>query len=209
MANYSDITLAIAGTCQAAALVQNFAKKGTTDREMLKQSLSSLLITQPDSTLGVFDHQIQHLQLGLETTLTQFGGVKGKFDAEIGRYWIGILVLSQKLEKTPAAKNTLAQRLEQLKRQLPLYDNEILHEQMIANIASIYSDIISPLGRRIQVIGNQDNLARIEIQNRIRAALLAGIRSGILWQQVGGSRWQFLFSRKKIFIQTQQFYRSL
>lgn len=80
---------------------------------------------------------------------------------------------------------------------------------MIANLAAIYSDVISPLGSKIHVLGLQDYLVRPDIQQKIRASLLAGIRAGILWQQVGGTRWQFLFSRRKILNQAQQFYKSI
>jgi high frequency lysogenization protein len=48
------------------------------------------------------------------------------------------------------------------------------------------------------VNGDPDYLAKPEIANKIRALLLAGIRSAILWKQCGGSRWKFLFYRKKI-----------
>jgi high frequency lysogenization protein len=48
------------------------------------------------------------------------------------------------------------------------------------------------------VNGEQDYLSRPEIANKIRALLLAGIRSAILWKQCGGTRWKFLFFRKKI-----------
>ncbi|KAE9539086.1 high frequency lysogenization protein HflD [Ursidibacter maritimus] len=209
MANYSDISIALAGVCQAASLVQNFAHQGSADRESLAQSLKSLLVLQPDSTVAVFDNDLKHLKLGFETVIAQFGGKQGKLDTEIGRYWVGILALSQKLDKNPQTKSELAQRLLQLERQLSLYDNDILHEQMIANMASIYSDLISPLGSRIQVFGRQDLLSRPDIQNRIRATLLAGIRAAILWQQVGGSRWQLFFSRKKILNATQSLYSSL
>lgn len=208
MPNYSEIATALSGICQSAALVQQFAHKGSADRDSLKTTLESLLITQPSSTLNVFGDNLSHLQLGLETALAQFGGLNGKLDGEIGRYWIGCLSLSQKLNRNPQAKAELAHRLQQLQRQLPLYENDILHEQMIANIASIYSDIISPLGTRIQVFGQQDLLSRIDIQNRVRAVLLAGIRAGILWQQVGGSRWQFFFSRSKLLNATHSLYSS-
>lgn len=209
MAHYQDISIALAGVCQSASLVQQFAHKGFADRDAFRHSLSSLLITQPDSTLDVFGGDLAHLKQGLETALAQFGGANGKLDTEIGRYWISILALSQKLAKNPQAKANLAQRLQQLERQLALYDNDILHEQMIANIASIYSDIISPLGSRIHVLGMHDYLSRPDIQNRVRASLLAGIRAGILWQQVGGSRWQFFFSRRKLLEHTRQLYKSL
>ncbi|QBQ62862.1 high frequency lysogenization protein HflD [Actinobacillus indolicus] len=209
MTHYQDISIALAGVCQSASLVQQFAHKGIADRDTFKHSLESLFITQPDSTLDVFQGNLSHLKQGLETALAQFGGAKGKLDTEIGRYWIGVLALSQKLDKNPQAKANLAQRLQQLERQLSLYDNDILHEQMIANIASIYSDIISPLGSRIHVLGVHNYLTRPDIQNRVRASLLAGIRAGILWQQVGGSRWQFFFSRKKILNATQYLYSQL
>lgn len=198
MANYSEIGIALAGVCQVANLVQKFAHQGYADNQSVESSLKSLLVLQPESTLAVFGDTLSHIKLGLETALSQLGGGNGQLDAEIGRYWIGILSLSRKLDQNPQAKAKLAQRLQQLERQLALYDGNILHEQMITNMAAIYSDIISPLGSRIQVLGRQDQLARPEIQNRIRAILLAGIRAGILWQQVGGSRWQFFFSRRKI-----------
>lgn len=209
MADYQDITIAYAGVCQAATLVQQFAHKGTVDRESFKHSLNSLLVTQPESTLSVFGNDLSHLSVGIETVLSQTGGGNGKLDAEVGRYWISLLSLSQKLSKNVEAKQQLAQRLQQLERQLPLYEDNILADQMITNMAAIYSDIISPLGSKIHVVGMQDYLVRPDIQHKIRASLLAGIRAGILWQQVGGNRWQFLFSRKKILNQAQLFYRTL
>ncbi|QLB20331.1 lysogenization regulator HflD [Vespertiliibacter pulmonis] len=209
MANYQDISIALAGVCQAVSLVQKFAHQGVAERESLSYSLQSLLVMQPESTLDVYDNQLEHLTLGFETLQALLGGKQGKLDTELGRYWVSVLALSQKLNKNTQAKSELAQRLQQLERQLSLYDGDVLHEQMIANMAGIYSDIISPLGSRIKVMGSVDFLARPDIQNRIRATLLAGIRAAILWQQVGGNRWQFLFARKKILTATQQLYASL
>lgn len=213
MANYRDITLALSGVCQTAALVRNFALNGMGNNEALRVSLQSLLITQPENTLAVFGGHEQHLKLGIETLLAQLHlsshSEQGKQDLQTSRYWIGILALSRKLDKNPHAKNTLAQRLTQLQRQLSLYQDDILSEQILENIAAIYSDIISPLGAKIQVYGQQHLLQRRDIQNRIRALLLAGVRAGILWQQVGGSRWQLLFSRKKIIHQANSLYQSL
>lgn len=206
--NYQDISVALAGICQSARLVQQFAHEGRADNGLFKASLESLLNIQPHSTLDVYGNDPDNLRLGLETSLSQLSSRQGRMDAEVGRYWIGILALGYKLKKNPQAKAELARRLQQLERQLPLYENDILHEQMIANIASIYSDIISPLGSRIQVFGLQDLLSRTDIQNRVRASLLAGVRAAILWQQVGGSRWQFLFSRQKLLNATKSLYSS-
>ena len=208
--NYQEIAIAYAATCQAATLVQQFAHQGVAkNREDMATLMKSLLVTQPDSTLSIYGDDLIHLKTGIETALAQLGGGNGKLDTEIGRYWVSLLSLSQKLNKSPEAKTQLVQRLQQIERQLPLYENDIMADQMIANLAAIYSDVISPLGSKIHVLGMQDYLVRPDIQQKIRAALLAGIRAGILWQQVGGTRWQFLLSRKKLLSQIQALHKRL
>ena len=208
--NYQDIAIAFAATCQAATLVQQFAHNGfSKDREDMATLMKSLLATQPDSTRSIYGDDLTHLKTGIETALAQLGGGNGKLDTEIGRYWVSLLSLSQKLNKSPEAKAQLVQRLQQIERQLSLYEGDIMADQMVTNLAAIYSDIISPLGTKIHVLGMQDYLVRPDIQQKIRATLLAGIRAGILWQQVGGTRWQFLFSRKKLLIQMKSLYQML
>ena len=203
--NYQDIAVAFAATCQAATLVQQFAHNGfAKDREDMAILMKSLLVTQPDSTLSIYGDDLIRLKTGIETALAQLGGGNGKLDTEIGRYWVSLLSLSQKLNKTQ-----LVQRLQQIERQLLLYEGDIMADQMVANLAAIYSDVISPLGTKIHVLGMQDYLVRPDIQQKIRATLLAGIRAGILWQQVGGTRWQFLFSRKKLLNQMKSLYQIL
>lgn len=208
--NYQEIAIAYAATCQAATLVQQFAHQGVAkNREDMAILMKSLLITQPDSTLSIYGDDLANLKTGIETALAQLGGGNGKLDTEIGRYWVSLLSLSQKLNKSPEAKSQLVQRLQQIERQLPLYENDIMADQMIANLAAIYSDVISPLGSKIHVLGMQDYLVRPDIQQKIRATLLAGIRAGILWQQVGGTRWQFLFSRKKLLREVKALHKLL
>ena len=208
--NYQDIAIAFAATCQAATLVQQFAHNCfSKDREDMATLMKSLLATQPDSTRSIYGDDLTHLKTGIETALAQLGGGNGKLDTEIGRYWVSLLSLSQKLNKSPEAKAQLVQRLQQIERQLSLYEGDIMADQMVTNLAAIYSDIISPLGTKIHVLGMQDYLVRPDIQQKIRATLLAGIRAGILWQQVGGTRWQFLFSRKKLLNQMKSLYQML
>ncbi|MFU2059371.1 high frequency lysogenization protein HflD [Avibacterium volantium] len=203
MADYYDITLALAGVCQAAALVKQFAHHGSADNAAFNASLQSLLQTSPKNTLAVYGGNAANLKLGLQTLMEQLNGR----DAELTRYWVSLLALEGKLSKSPKAKAELAQRIAYLPSQLNFYD--LLDEQMISNLASIYVDVISPLGSRIQVLGAPDYLQQQGIQHRIRASLLAGIRSAVLWRQVGGKKYQFLFSRGKIATTAQQIYSTL
>ncbi|EAW25783.1 hypothetical protein ATW7_19043, partial [Alteromonadales bacterium TW-7] len=75
---------------------------------------------------------------------------------------------------------------------------DIHDEQMLSNIASIYLDVISPMGPRIQVTGTPSVLQQPMTQHKVRALLLSGIRSAVLWRQVGGKRRHLIFGRKKM-----------
>lgn len=211
MANYFDISIAVAGTCQVAKLVQMLAHQGNCleKNDYLNVMLRSLFVAQPETTLAVYNNDLSHLKLGIETSMAQLGGGNGKLDTEISRYWIGMLSLSKKLLDDPQVSKELVVRLQQVERQLSLNEDDISNEQIIANLASIYREVISPLGNKIQVTGSQQQLSRSDVQNRIRAALLAGVRAGVLWQQVGGKRWHFLFARQKMLKQLQSFNQTL
>ena len=201
--DYYDITLALAGVCQAAKLVQQFAQQGQADQFAWQTSIQSLLQTQPKNTLAVFGGQVENLRLGLQTLIEQLDGA----DPELGRYWLSLLALEGKLNKKPQLKAELAQRIQYLPAQLEHYD--LFDSAMLAKLAGIYVDIISPLGSRIKVTGAVQYLQQESIHHRIRASLLAGIRAAVLWRQLGGTKWQILFSRRKLAATAQQILSSL
>ncbi|MDU4093857.1 MAG: high frequency lysogenization protein HflD [Pantoea sp.] len=195
--NYYDITLALAGICQSAHLAQQLAHQGQCDAQALKTSLSSLLDLNPSSTLAVYGNDETQLRFGLETLLAVLSNPSRQgLSAELTRYTLSMMVLERKLNANKTALNTLAQRIAQLDRQLSHYDIE--SETIIAAMAGIYVDVISPLGPRIQVTGSPAVLQNSQVQSKVRAALLAGIRSAVLWRQVGGGRLQLMFYRNRL-----------
>ncbi|KGQ70430.1 lysogenization regulator [Chelonobacter oris] len=206
MADYHDLTLALAGVCQSAKLVQQFSEQGGADQAAFSVSLNSLINTSPKSTLDVYGNDVANLKLGITTLLEQVSGAKGELDMNVGRYWMSLIALEAKLDKNLQAKQLLGNRIQGLDRQLHHF--ELLDEQMIANIAAIYVDVISPLGAKIQVKGSPLYLQQSGIQNRVRATLLCGIRSVVLWRQLGGSRLKLLFSRNRYHQAAQQIYSS-
>ena len=72
-----------------------------------------------------------------------------------------------------------------------------MHDNVMANLAGIYTDTLSTFNFRIHVTGNPIYLTNPVNTNKVRALLLAGIRSAVLWRQMGGSRWQLIFGRKQ------------
>ncbi len=195
--NYYDITLAFAGICQAAHIAQQLARHGRCPEEALHCSLTSLTLPNPETTLALYGGDEANLRFGLETLLAVLNtpSQRGAL-AEITRYSLGMIGLERKLAKNSEALSTLKARVSQLDRQLQHFG---IDSSTLSNaIASIYVDIVSPLGPRIQITGEQAILQNTLVQSRVRAALLCGIRSAMQWQQVGGGRLQLLFSRNKM-----------
>jgi high frequency lysogenization protein len=70
--------------------------------------------------------------------------------------------------------------------------------EVIANIADLYEETVSTLVLRIQVRGEIRFLQNDINVNKVRALLLSGIRSSVLWHQLGGRRWHLLFLRRRL-----------
>ena len=205
MKDYRDIVLALAGVCQAAQLINRLAVDGEVNSDAFATSLKSLINTAPENTLDVFGGQLNHLKIGLETLIGQLNNADN--NSYLTRYWLSLIGLEGKLNKNAAVKQELGQRIARLPAQLAYYD--LFDSEMLANLAGIYSDLISPLGRKIHIVGSAELLQQPLIQHKIRACLLAGIRAAVLWRQVGGGKLQLLFARAKLVKTAQQLLSSI
>ncbi|MDY6981270.1 MAG: high frequency lysogenization protein HflD, partial [Pseudomonadota bacterium] len=193
--------LALAAVFQAAQLVHNIASSGRYDEDDLRLCLQGILNTDPDSVQDVFGPS-GTLRTGLQTLVNQLGTMANQRQVEIARYVIALLHLQGKLNKNPAMLEQIASGIERVRTQLEHYD--LTHTNVLANLAGIYSDTISTLTPKIMVNGEQQYLSNPDNVSRIRALLLAGIRAGVLWRQLGGRRWQILFKRKRLIDTAQQ-----
>ncbi|MBD3610443.1 MAG: high frequency lysogenization protein HflD [Gammaproteobacteria bacterium] len=201
-----DRITALAGVFLAAKLVQSLAHTGQADEKELEMLLSSVLNDVPDNVLDVYQGDLQNIRAGLIAIQEQLG-LQGKRDTEATKYVMGMLFLERKLSKSSAMMAALGNGIEQIRRQMDHFP--LLHDNVVANFAGIYSDNLSTLSFRIMVSGDPNQLANPDVANRIRAVLLAGIRSAVLWHQTGGRRWQLLFQRSKIVNQSLQMLRSI
>jgi len=104
--------------------------------------------------------------------------------------------LERKLAKKPDMLKTIAQGIEKAREQARHFSST--HENVVANLADLYVNTISTLPPRIIVNGEHGYLSDPENANKVRALLLAAIRSAVLWRQCGGMRLQLLLNRRKI-----------
>ena len=197
----SDRCIALAGVFQACALVQQIATRGTANSAVIETSIESLFRFDASSTEDVFGG-LPGISTGLRTLKDQLSNARNERDMEITRYVISLLVLERNLNRNPAMLETVTTRLKEIESSLEYFD--LGHDTIFAKLGGLYQDTISTLGPRVMVNGEQSWLSNETNASKIRALLLAGIRSAVLWRQCGGSRWQILFSRKKYLQQCEQ-----
>lgn len=202
MTSITEKTLAIAGVFQAAVLVNQIANKGVVDEHDLNTAIRSILNLNPASTLEVFGNY-ENLRTGLYTLIAQLNNGQQR-DLNIARYVISLLHLQSKLSKRQDMLEIITTGVARAQEQVNMFG--LTHPNVLANLAGIYTDTISQLAPKIIVMGDKNSmdsgehnyLANPANADRIRALLLAGMRSAVLWRQLGGSRWQILFKRKHI-----------
>ena len=88
---------------------------------------------------------------------------------------------------------TLAAKLAEMDRQKQQTD-----EFIFESFATLYQEWLSSLQPRIMINGAPHHLQNPSNISKIRTLLLAGVRSAMLWRQLGGRRWQLFFARKAI-----------
>jgi high frequency lysogenization protein len=198
-------TITLAAICQAAHCVQSLSRTGEVDEQAFEVLLNSIINTSPENVLDVYGNDYGHIKQGLTVLIDHIGNQSKQKDPELTRYIVSLISLERRLTQRSKNMSLLGDRIDQSKRQLEHYP--ITSETLIASLASIYSDVISPLGSPIQVAGEPKILKQAHNQHKIRALLLAGIRAAVLWRQVGGKRRNILFGRTKLLDCAQQLQR--
>jgi high frequency lysogenization protein len=187
-------TSALAGSAQAATLVDQLATTGKASVSALEASIGSILKIDSDSVIDVYGG-LPGLKLGLEQLQIQMTGYKIASPQQ-ARYSASLVFLQNQLSGQKDMLKTIQIGITKAQNQAEHFG--ILHENVMASLGDLYHSTISTLQPRVMVNGEPDFLSRPDIANKIRAILLSGIRSAILWRQCGGTRWKFLFFRKKI-----------
>lgn len=189
----AEQSLALAGIYQAAALVQQLANGQALEQSAHQASLSSVFRIDADDVGAVFGG-LEGMRLGLDTLIRQLEQPRGNM--ELTRMVLGMLQLERKLDGRPDMLAQLRQGIEQADRQRQHFDT--LHPTVGASLGALYEQTLSKLRPRIMVSGDPRLLHETARVARIRSLLLAGIRSAVLWRQLGGRKWQMIMRRKQV-----------
>lgn len=211
---YRNIALAVVAQC--AQLVHGLATTGQADPRQVNACIAPLLVLDSESVDEIYP-DVGALSIGLQALQHSLSNEGVKEFAEPIKYVLGMTVLQQQLMAVPAMQAQIRQRL-QIRHSL-LADKSA-HNAEPANqgdsdyydfavLAALYQDTISRLAMRIHVKGTPEHLRKQEVADKIRALLLAGIRSALLWHQLGGRRWHLFIYKKRIRECVAQIRRSL
>jgi high frequency lysogenization protein len=187
----SNQVIALAALTQCVHVVQQIAKHGRTDEDEMRPCIASLLKVDADDVLDVYGG-LSGLAPGLRLLDKQMGS-PDRVDPELARYSATLWFLERKLMKSRDKMSLITSGVRTIAEKVT--ESGILHDDVLAELAELYQKTISEMRPRVVVMGEERYLRNSENAHRIRALLLAGIRSTVLWRQCGGSRWKILLSR--------------
>lgn len=190
--NLTHQTIALAGLTQAVSLVQQIARRGQADRAAMAASIHSALKVDADDILDVYGG-LTAIRGGLELLVQQLSEPR-HVDPELARYASTLVFLERQVMRQPGMVEAIGVALRRAQAAFER-TGELLDDEVLDALAYGYQQTLSQLKPRVIVSGEQAHLADARNGDRIRALLLAGVRSALLWRQAGGVRWKLLFMR--------------
>ena len=190
-------TLALAGLLQACRTVHEIAQLGMTSNDQLMSAVNTIFITNPRDTLEVYG-EVKNIYQGLDLLselLIDWSAIPRSAPAKTA---ITIIFLERKLQKSTNLLKELSEGIVSLaadRERLPLTAGS---PETTQRLSLLYKKTISQISPKIIIKGQPKNLTIGVNTERIRSLLLAGVRSAVLWRQVGGVKLDLVLNRKKI-----------
>lgn len=224
--NEEQQVIALAATVQALAAVQDVAVKGSFDDFQVLPIFRSLTCYDPEAVIDAFGGDIIQLRFGLGQLAKLFNEELDKDLAQyllavihVERKLVTCDAMRQNLQQ---ALHDKATELNDLSSDTDMFDDsfetfdedteqrdddneldketiesKLVSETMIADFAETYKQTASKTEPRIIIRGNQQYLRDAHTANKIRALLLAALRSIGFYRHYGGKRIDLMLKRKQ------------
>jgi len=184
-------TLALAGVFQSVHVCKTLATTGRCDNEDLAATLRSVLTIDADNVADAYGGSAAGMRRGLRVLKNQFGGLHEARDIDLSRYAMALILLGSNVMADEKPVEQLGIGIGQAQE----LDFDITDSVMINKLAELYKTCISHLSPRIMVSGDPGFLNDEQVAATIRASLLGGLRSVVLWRQCGGTRPKLVLAR--------------
>ena len=190
MTPFDDRVLALGALLVALSQVRRIAETGQSDTATLQLALDSVFRLDAADTAAAVGG-VDAVRPGLRLLRDYLAGTNK--DEALGKLAMAVMQLERRFVADAAMTERVRTGLRAL--QGPVERLGSPHHDVVAGLASLYADTISHLRPRVMVQGNPHYLGQAGVVAEIRALLLAAVRSAMLWRQLGGNQWQFLFAR--------------
>lgn len=194
MASIEEQTMALAGMFQSASLIDQLAHRGEINQAAFDCCVDSLFTFQASSVIDVYGN-LAGLHKGFQSLIDYLSGRNSDNGKAVAYYIMSMMKLSRNLLHDDMLSTRLQENLQTIQQQST--DFEMSRNSLINKIDGLYQQTISQLQPRIIVKGEQSFLTNSDNAAKVRALLFSGIRSAVLWHQIGGSKWKLLISRQK------------
>ena len=186
-------TISLGAIYQACNEIKKIAWQGEINNNIIEPLINSVYQTTSEEIEDVFI-SIKRLNSGLDFLRRQLVGDAFSRDGEVSRYFEAIGILVKNMNKKDDVLNKL--RTELTNQSMPINEDNL--DQHALFLSELYLSTISTVEPRIIVNGDNKYLTDKKNAAMIRSLLLCAIRSYILWQQSGGSKFRIFIFKKKI-----------
>lgn len=191
MTPFDDRVLALGALLVALSQVRRIAETGQSDTATLQLALDSVFRLDAADTAAAVGG-VDAVRPGLRLLSDYLAGTNK--DEALGKLAMAVMQLERRFVADAGMTERVRTGLRAL--QGPVERLGSPHHDVVAGLASLYADTISHLRPRVMVQGNPHYLGQAGVVAEIRALLLAALRAAVLWRQMGGSLWDFLFRRR-------------
>ena len=197
-------TIALAGLYQSCEVVSKIAWKGEYVEKDLIPLINCILKINSTNTEDVYMN-IASLETGLIHFRKQIVGDIFTRSSETRRYIASLKQLSNNLMQD----NKCINEIQMLLKKMDDDSSSMTVDEKSMELSNIYQKTLSKFEPRIVVNGENIYLTDQVQASRIRTALFAGVRSLILWQQLGGSKLKLLFLKSSFSKQIDKYLESV
>jgi len=191
MSIIDDRVLALAGLAQALRQVRRIADTGQSDAQVVETALDSVFRLDAPSPAEVYGDAAS-LRPGLRALRDYLGGSGD--DPLLPRLAMAVTQLERRFVQDHEMAKKVGDGIAAIAPDAERLGSA--HPEVLSALGSLYAETVSQLRPRVLVQGNPHYLGQAGVVAEIRAVLLAALRSAVLWRQLGGSPWDFLFRRR-------------
>lgn len=186
--------LALAGLLQSVQQVRRIATTGGSDTGALAPCVDSLFRIDAETAQDVYGGPA-NLEPGLRLLFDTASGANLR-DPAITRIAVTLLHVERRFSRQPQLMQAVHAGILDIARQREHWGPS--HPTVLGRLGELYAGTVSSLRPRVLVQGNPNYLGQPTVVAEIRAVLLAGLRSAVLWRQLGGGYIDLLLRRRQI-----------